>query len=171
MIVDRVCNPLRGSAWSRWKNSRFFAILAVPARPSAGCGRCAKTRVFFLAFLRCAHEPSAGIGVVEVQKLKVFANSDLPARPSAGRGPRATTRGLVALSPQRGSCVSPRVTLAAILLLAKRPLWKLSRGSPDVVIARLRVRFLAGARQLRLKPRRRSMWSVLLTAPTGKSQP
>ena len=43
------CDPLRGSAWSRCKNSRFFAIL------------------FWLA------RPSAGIGVVEVQKLVVFA--------------------------------------------------------------------------------------------------
>ena len=40
-------NPLRGSAWSRCKNSRFFAIFDLPARPSA-------------------------IGVVEVQKLEVF---------------------------------------------------------------------------------------------------
>ena len=43
-------NPLRGSAWSRCKNSRFFAISAVLARPSAG------------------------IGVVEVKKLEVFCN-------------------------------------------------------------------------------------------------
>ena len=41
-------NPLRGSAWSRCKNSRFFAISAVLA------------------------QPSAGIGVVEVQQLEVF---------------------------------------------------------------------------------------------------
>ena len=41
-------DPLRGSEWSRCKNSRFFAISAVLARPSAG------------------------IGVVEVQKLEVF---------------------------------------------------------------------------------------------------
>ena len=40
-------NPLRGSAWSRCKNS-VFLFFAVPARPSAG------------------------IGVVEVQKLEVF---------------------------------------------------------------------------------------------------
>ena len=43
-------NPLRGSAWSRCKNSRFFAISAVLA------------------------QPSAGIGVVEVQKLEVFCD-------------------------------------------------------------------------------------------------
>ena len=42
--------PLRGSAWSRCKNSRFFAISAVLA------------------------QPSAGIGVVEVQKIEVFWN-------------------------------------------------------------------------------------------------
>ena len=43
-------NPLRGSAWSRCKNSRFFAISAVLA------------------------QPSAGIGVVEVQKLEDFCD-------------------------------------------------------------------------------------------------
>ena len=41
-------NPLRGSAWSRYNNSRFFAISDLPTRPSAG------------------------IGVVEVQKLVFF---------------------------------------------------------------------------------------------------
>ena len=41
-------DPLRGLAWSRCKNLWFFAISAVPA------------------------QPSAGIGVVEVQKLEVF---------------------------------------------------------------------------------------------------
>ena len=41
-------DPLRGSAWSRCKNPWFFAISAVLA------------------------QPSAGIGVVEVQKLKVL---------------------------------------------------------------------------------------------------
>ena len=46
-------------------------------------GRGAKTQNCF-AFLRCADEPSAGIGVVEVQKLKVFF--DLAARPSARIG-------------------------------------------------------------------------------------
>ena len=43
-------DPLRGSAWSRCKNPWFFAISAVPA------------------------QPSAGIGVVEVQKLEVFCD-------------------------------------------------------------------------------------------------
>ena len=76
--------PLRGSAWSRCKNPWFFAISKVPARPSAG------------------------IGVVDVQKLEVFCDfcgdplrgsawsrcknpwfvaiSNMPARPSAGIG-------------------------------------------------------------------------------------
>ena len=43
-------DPLRGSAWSRCKNPWFFAISKVPARPSAG------------------------IGVVQVPKLKVFCD-------------------------------------------------------------------------------------------------
>ena len=41
-------DPLRRLAWSRCKNSRCFVFCAVPARPSAG------------------------IGMVEVQKLEVF---------------------------------------------------------------------------------------------------
>ena len=86
-------DPLRGSAWSRCKNSWFFAISAVPARPSAGIGlvevqkpmvfcefqharatlcgdrrgRGAKTRGFF-AISAVFAQPCAGIGVVEVQK-------------------------------------------------------------------------------------------------------
>ena len=43
-------DPLRRSAWSMCKNSRFFAFSAAPARPSAG------------------------IGVLEVQKLKVVCD-------------------------------------------------------------------------------------------------
>ena len=43
-------DPLRGSAWSRCKNSRFFAMFNLLARPSAG------------------------IGVVEVQKPMVFCD-------------------------------------------------------------------------------------------------
>ena len=43
-------DPLRGSAWSRCKNSWFFAISKVPARPSAGIGvvEVPKTRGFLL---------------------------------------------------------------------------------------------------------------------------
>ena len=56
-------DPLRGSAWSRCKNSRFFAMFNLLARPSAGIG------VVDSAVLA---RPSAGIGVVEVQKPMVF---------------------------------------------------------------------------------------------------
>ena len=71
-------DPLRGSAWSRCKNSRFFAISAVLARPSAG------------------------IGVVEVQKLEVFCDFYLRGSPDRSRffatfvvrtGPRELSRG------------------------------------------------------------------------------
>ena len=65
-------NLLRGSAWSRCKNSRLFAFSTVLA------------------------QPSAGIGVVEVQKLEVFATfvvrtgprelSRAPAPGTAARG-------------------------------------------------------------------------------------
>ena len=47
-------DPLRGSAWSRCKNSRFFTFFDMPA------------------------QPSAEIGVVEVQKLEVFAFLTFP---------------------------------------------------------------------------------------------
>ena len=47
-------DPLRGSAWSRCKNSWFFAISNMLARPSAG------------------------IGVVEVQELEVFCDVQKP---------------------------------------------------------------------------------------------
>ena len=52
-------DPLRGSAWSRCKNSSFFAFLTFP------------------------DEPSAGIGVVEVQKFEVFCVLTFPDEPSA----------------------------------------------------------------------------------------
>ena len=88
-------DPLRGSAWSRCKNSRIFAFavqklevcfafFAVPARPSAGIGvvevrklrdffcvfAVQKLEVFFFAFFAVPARPSAGIGVVEVQQLE-----------------------------------------------------------------------------------------------------
>ena len=66
-------DPLRGSAWSRCKNSTFFAISAVLAQPSAGIGvvEVQKPMVFF-AISAVPAQPSAGIGVVVVQKLEVF---------------------------------------------------------------------------------------------------
>ena len=64
-------DPLRGSAWSRCKISWFFAISAVLA------------------------QPSAGIGVVEVQKLEVFC--DFVVR----TGPRELSRGSRACSRNR----------------------------------------------------------------------
>ena len=61
-------DPLRGSAWSRCKNSRFFAISAVLATLCGDRhGRGTKTRGF-LRFLRCSR-PSAGIGVVKADLL------------------------------------------------------------------------------------------------------
>ena len=90
MIVDRDCDPPRGSARSRCKNSRFFAILAVPARLSAG------------------------IGVVEVQKLEVvlrFCGARMNPLLSLGE-PSAEIVRVEALSLWR----------CAILLLAKWPL-------------------------------------------------
>ena len=78
--------PLRGSAWSRCKNSRFFTILI---------------------------RPSAGIGVVEVQKLEVFYDFVLARATLCGdrRGRGAKTRGFLRFcfgprDPLRGSAWS-----------------------------------------------------------------
>ena len=60
-----LCGDRRG----RGASSRFFALSALPARPSAGIG---VVEVQTLAFLQCADEPSAGIGVVEVQNSRFF---------------------------------------------------------------------------------------------------
>ena len=100
-------DPLRGSAWSRCKNSWFLAMFYLLARPSAGIGvvevqkpmgvvevqklevfcavltcsrdplrgsagsRCKNSRFFAISAVLA--QPSAGIGVVEAQKLEVFA--------------------------------------------------------------------------------------------------
>ena len=62
-------DPLRGSAWSRCKNSWFFLrFLRCSRNPLR-----AKT-MFFFAISAVPAQPSAGIGVVEVQKLEVFCD-------------------------------------------------------------------------------------------------
>ena len=54
---------------NRPKNSWFFAMFNLLARPSAGIGVVeVQTPMDFCA------QPSAGIGVVEVQKLEVFCD-------------------------------------------------------------------------------------------------
>ena len=67
-------NPLRRSAWSRCKNSRlfFFAFFAVPAQPSAEIGVVEVQRL--VAFLAVPWDP-LGIGVVEALSLWRRANS------------------------------------------------------------------------------------------------
>ena len=103
--------PLRGSAWSRCKNSRCFAISPVLARPSAGIGvvevqklevfcnfcgaratlcgnrrgRGAKTRGF-LQFLKFPRDPLRGSAWSRCKNSRFFAISKVPARPSAGIG-------------------------------------------------------------------------------------
>ena len=67
-------DPLRGSAWSRCKNSRFFAISAVLAQPSAGIGVVEVKNSRFFAISAALAQPSAGIGVVEVLKREVFCD-------------------------------------------------------------------------------------------------
>ena len=51
-------DPLRGSAWSRCKNPWFFAISILLAQPSAGIGVVEVQKpMFFLRFLRCSRNP------------------------------------------------------------------------------------------------------------------
>ena len=77
-------DPLWESAWSRCKNPWFFPmfyLLAHPLRESAW-SRCKNP--WFFAMFNLLARPSAGIGVVEVQKLEVFCDF---------RGARATLCG------------------------------------------------------------------------------
>ena len=67
-------DPLRGSAWSRCKNPWFFAISNLLARPSAG------------------------IGVVEVQKPMVFCDFQHARATLCGDRRGAKTRGFFAIS-------------------------------------------------------------------------
>ena len=59
-------DPLRGSAWSRCKNSWFLRFLKFPRDPLRGSARCKNS--WFFAISKVLARPSAGIGVVEVQK-------------------------------------------------------------------------------------------------------
>ena len=68
-------DPLRGSAWSRCKKQCFFCDFCGAHATLCGDrhGRGPKTHVFF-AISALLARPSAGIGVVEVQKLEVFCD-------------------------------------------------------------------------------------------------
>ena len=76
-------DPLRGSAWSRCKNPWFFAL----ARPSAGIGvvEVQKPMVFW-RFLRCSRNPLRESAWSRCKNPWFFAISNLLARPSAGIG-------------------------------------------------------------------------------------
>ena len=67
-------DPLRGSAWSRCKNPWFLRFPTCPRDPLRGSAwsRCKNSR--FFAISEVLAQPSAGIGVVEVQKLEVFCD-------------------------------------------------------------------------------------------------
>ena len=93
----------------------------MPARPSAGIGvvEVQKLEVF------CVFVGARAIGVVEVQKLEFFCVFfDIPARPSA------KTRGFLRLRPLRGSCVSKCSRCGAVRIL-------LSLGEPSAEIVRV----------------------------------
>ena len=114
-------DPLRGSAWSRCKNSRFFAISKDPARPSAGIGvvEVQKTMVF-LRFLKFPRDPLRGSAWSRCKNsrfLRCLTCSRDPLRGSAWSrcknswffatfvvrtGPRELSRGSRACSRNRG---------------------------------------------------------------------
>ena len=81
-------DPLRGSAWSRCKNPwiflRFLTCSRDPLRGSAW-SRC-KNPWFFLRFLRCSRDPLRGSAWSRCKNPWFFAISNLLARPSAGIG-------------------------------------------------------------------------------------
>ena len=95
-------DPLQGSAWSRWNNSRCFAILFGPARPSlrgSAWARCKNSRCFAILF-----GPVAGKGVVKEEQLEVFCNFVWARATLCGdrRGRGAKTRGVLRF------CLGPR---------------------------------------------------------------
>ena len=112
-------DPLRGSAWSRCKNSSFFCVFDMPARPSAEIG---------VVEVQPAR-PSAEIGVFEVQKLEVFALFFCGARATLAFAVAPCEFFLVSANPLRRSCVSKRSRCGAVLFCCSRNgLSKLSCG-------------------------------------------
>ena len=81
-------DPLRGSAWSRCKNSRFFTISAALARPSAGIG---VVEVQKLAWSRCKNSRFLGMKLVLASYLVVRAPAPATggSRVRSPPGPRA----------------------------------------------------------------------------------
>ena len=66
-------DPLRGSAWSRCKNPCFFLrFLRCSRNPLRGSAWSRCKNPWFFAISAVLAQPSAGIGVVEVQKLEDF---------------------------------------------------------------------------------------------------
>ena len=88
--------PLRGSAWSRCKNSRFFAISAVLAQPSAGIGVVEVQKpLFFLRFLRCSRNPLRESAWARCKNSRFFATFVVRTGPrELSRGSRACSRNL-----------------------------------------------------------------------------
>ena len=151
LFAISVCprDPLRGSAWPRCKNSRILRFLWCPRNPLRGSAWSRyKNSSCFVSFLRCADEPSAGIGVVEVQKLEDFAilavsrckNSRLffvflrcadegPCLSIRSRCGAVRNRLRVSTNPLRRSCVSKRSRCGAVrFYYSQNGLWKLSCG-------------------------------------------
>ena len=95
-------DPLRGSAWSRCKklkNSRFLRFRRCSRNPLRGSARSRCKNPWFFAISAVLAQPSAGIGVVEVQKPMVFCDFCGARATFCGdrRGRGAKTRGFLRL--------------------------------------------------------------------------
>ena len=132
-------DPLRGSAWSRCKNPCFFCDFCCSHDPLRGSAWSRCKNPWFSAISAVLARPSAGIGVVEVQKLGVFCDFCGARATLCGnrRGRGAKTRGFLRLllfELVLGSCLVVR---------APAPGTGGSRPGPRAGVARCNLHFKA----------------------------
>ena len=102
-------DPLRGLAWSRCKNSRFFAISAVLAQPSAGISVVEVQKpMVFLRFLRCPRNPLQESAWWRCKNLSHQALQRGPhAGPSFVSGGQQVFEFVRMMAPTRSTCAAP----------------------------------------------------------------
>ena len=76
-------DPLRTLGWSTFKNSWFFAIFKLLARPSADFGLSALENAWFFAIFKSLARPSADFGWSALENSWFFAIFNSLARPFA----------------------------------------------------------------------------------------
>ena len=137
-------DPLRGSAWSRCKNPWFLRFLTCSRDPLRGSAWSRCKNPWFFAISNLLARPSAGIGVVEVQKPMVFGDFCGARATLCGnrRGRGAKTQGFLRFlscsrDPLRGSAWSRSKNpwFFAISILLARP----SAGIGAVEVQKLKV--------------------------------